>query len=141
MRRQTRRQDWMTEDRQTDSCERLDDRQRQFDHYLDVGRDELQPLVGYTLTHPQNIIAKNNTAKGQYISTHYMEQHITMCAFISAMEVNALQESRRRLLGASANHLQFCSGSLTRDTNNSTASWSRATYRGNPLPFNQQMLI
>ena len=28
--------------------------------------------------------------KGQCISIHYMEQHITMCAFISATEVNAL---------------------------------------------------
>lgn len=41
----------------------------------------------------QTVIANNNTAKGQSISIHYREQHITTCAFISATEVNALQGS------------------------------------------------
>ena len=64
--------------------------------------------------------------KGQCISIHYMEQHITMCAFISATEVNALhravhggvkkKKSSRRLLNARTDHLRICFGGSTSDT-------------------------
>lgn len=44
----------------------------------------------------------NSAAKGQYIVIHYMEQHITMCAFVSAvlrlMHCTGPQESLCRLL-------------------------------------------
>lgn len=53
-----------------------------------------QHTSSYRDTHSQSITINNSsTAKGQCISIHYMEQHISMCAFISATEVNALQES------------------------------------------------
>lgn len=39
---------------------------------------------------PSSPTNNGDTAKGQCISIHYMEQHITMCAFIRAREVNAL---------------------------------------------------
>lgn len=35
----------------------------------------------------------SSAAKGQYIVIHYMEQHITMCAFIRAAGVNALHSA------------------------------------------------
>lgn len=60
-------------------------------------------------------ITNNNTARGQCISIHYMEQHITMCAFISGAEVNALCRAAGKLRWTAQSEGPAASGFVTGD--------------------------
>lgn len=97
-----------------------------------------------------------NTVKGQYISIHYVEQHITTRASTSAAEVNALHRAAGKLAWIPVRErqsLQHLFREINDDTSpvaaqlppaltaDSVASWSGATYSSKLPVFSQQMLI
>lgn len=92
--------------------------------------------------------ARGRTVKGQYISIHYVEQHVTMRASMGATEVNALHRAagkRASIPVRKRQSLQRLFLEIHDDTNSvaaplppaltadTVASWSGATYSPNCL--------